>query len=204
MPFIPVPQTVQLEFVYLWQGQTCETVLGYTKPTPWSLADMGTLAAAAIIEWNTNIRPRCSNTLSLTAVKVTDLTASDAPTITVTAGLPLVGALTGDSVPNNVSLVVTKRTAKRGRSYRGRIYHPGLAANSIVSNQVGPATVGSLVSSWQALVTVNAGSDDATMVVISRANGGSPLLVGVATPVTNMTSDGTVDSQRKRLPGRGN
>ena len=204
MAFIPVPGVVQLEFVYLWQSQVCETVLHYTKEAGWTVADMGTLAASAIVEWNTNIRPRCSNTLSLTAVKVTDLSAQDAPTITVTGGLPLAGALTGAPVPNNVALVVTKRTEKRGRSYRGRIFHPGLENNSVVNNQVGGATVGAIVGGWNALRTVNAGETDAVMVVVSRQQNNVPLLVGVATLVTNMTSDGTVDSQRKRLPQRGN
>lgn len=56
---------------------------------------------------------------SLQSIKYTPLDGSTATTVTPHV---LAGVQAGDALPANVSLVVTHRTALRGRSYRGRTY----------------------------------------------------------------------------------
>ena len=45
-----------------------------------------------------------------------------------------VGGVAGDCLPNNIAAVISKRTALRGKSYRGRIYIPGVSEDDNVNN----------------------------------------------------------------------
>lgn len=142
-------------------------------------------------------------TIQLTQVKLTDLTADFAPTLNYTTGLPLVGSAGADGMPNNVALVFTKRTALRGRSFRGRIYHPGLAESQVAGNQVLSATVTSLLAAYNLLKTLTVGAETWPLVVVSRMHNGVVTNPGETHAVTTIDTDGFIDSQRRRLPGRG-
>jgi len=203
MAFIPVPNTIQAELVYVWNGETCENVLHYEATGAPDLAEMTALAAALATWWNTNIRTIVSNQLSLTNIKITDLNFANAPGIDYSVGMPMIGAVANDSMPNNVSLSIAKRTVFRGRSFRGRIYHAGLAETQVAGNDVLLATGNSILAAWELAKTFTAAGETFTMVVVSKYSGGAERAEGLTTPVTNFTTDRKVDSQRRRLPGRG-
>lgn len=204
MAYIPVPNIAQLEFTYAWQGQRCQNVLHYFNEVNWTSALLLGLANAAVAEWNTNVKPRCVATLQLVEVKATDLETQTGPVAFASSGLPVTGTLSGTSVPNNVTVALTKRTDQRGRSYRGRIFHPGLAQTDITTNTIVAGALTAILAAWTALLVVSDGTNPCEMCVVSRFQGGAPLGTGIHTIVTGLTSDGIVDSQRRRLPGRGN
>lgn len=206
MPFIPTPNTAQLELVYNWAGQVCETVLHYTKASPWTFEHLEELVDVARATWITNMVTRMPGTLSLITVRGIDISSETGPVAETTQDLPATGSAPNPSLPNNVAITITKRTALRGRSYRGRIYHPGLMENQVAGNLVDPASLTGIVGAWEEFLALSLPlqADEALMVVVSLRNAGQPRTEGVATLVTNLTSDGTVDSQRRRLPGRGN
>lgn len=203
MAYIPVENVAQLEFVYNWAGQVCQNVLHYRIATGWDADKLQTLCTDAIAEWIAGPRLQVCTNLSLISVKATDLSTQIGPVHVSTVGLPSAGSLTPPSTTNNVALVVTKRTASRGRSFRGRIFHPGLANGDITNNIVLAARVSAVVAAWTTMLVLNVGAESADMVVVSRFQSNQPLIIGVSTLVTNLTSDGVVDSQRNRLPGRG-
>lgn len=204
MPFIPVADVAQAELIYSWSGQVVETVLHYQIPAGWNQVEMEELAADLVTWWDTHMQPVMPTTLQLNMIRVTDLSAVDAEFVNWSTGLPLVGTNASPSLPNNCALTITKRTPQRGRSFRGRIYHPGLVEAAVVDNTVTAAQV-SLISSVYALAkTFPIQTETAQMVVVSRFTNGNPRAAGIWTPVTTFTSDGLVDSQRRRLPGRGN
>ena len=204
MPFIPCPNVLQAELVYLWAGQTVETVLHYKAPDPISIPDM-IQAGTFLVSWyNTNLKPLHHSTIQLTQVKLTDLSFDFAPVVNWGTGLPIVGTVGADGLPSNVALCITKRTALRGRSYRGRIYHGGMAESQCAGNQIVGATVTALLAAYALAMTLTIGAESWPMVVLSRQHNGNALTEGVATNVISLSSDGFVDSQRRRLPGRGN
>lgn len=206
MPYIPVPNCVRVELVQNWNAQVVQNVLHYVKASPWDLAHMNELAEVVKNAWNTNIRGQLSDQLSLTLIRITDLSSETAEVVNYATGLPLIGGQASPSLPNNVACVFTKRTALRGRSYRGRIYQPGLTEGSVTGNTIVSPTSTNLRSGWAAMMGLNlpVTADDALMVVVSYQNNNAPRTEGVASLVTSITSDFTVDSQRRRLPGRGN
>jgi hypothetical protein len=203
MPFIPVLGIVQAELVYLWQGQFVQNVLHYDTPGATTITEMEELGDLLVDWFDVQLQPQVTSQLSLVEVKLTDLTSEFGPVVEWTTGLPIVGTNIGQTMPNNVAIVMTKRTVFRGKSFRGRIYHPGLVEAQVTNNQLVPATQTLLLTNYNALVELEGAGGLYTLQVVSRYTNNAPREIGVATPVISITTDGFIDSQRRRLPGRG-
>lgn len=203
MPFIPVPSTVQAELVYTWAGETCENVLHFESGGAPAVDNMVELGSHLIAWWNTNLKQYMNVSGSLVNVKLTDLNSAFAPAIDVVDGLPIIGTAAGDSLPNNCSCVFSKRTIFRGRSYRGRVYQVGLSEQHVTGNSVLTAPRNAILAAWELLMSFSTASESWQMVVVSRFEDNLPRTTGLTTPVIAFTTDGVIDSQRRRLPGRG-
>jgi hypothetical protein len=203
LPYVPVANVVQAELVFSWDSQVVENVLHFQTSVPPNLVTMNELGAWLVSWWSTNVKPHVPATVSFINVKMTDLTVAFGPVVDYATSLPMVGTNASPSMPNNCALVITKRTALRGRSYRGRIYHVGLTEGNTVANQYNSGSVAALVTAYNLLRNVTLASATAFEVVVSRIQAGVPLAAGVSTTVTTHTCDGILDSQRRRLPGRG-
>lgn len=203
MAFIPVPDVVQVDLVYTLDTQIIENVLHY-KPVGLPVVDsMVELGEELISWWSTTGKVQCPDEVSLINVKVTDLATNFAPSINVGTGLPIAGTLSGAPLPNNCSLCVTKRTVFRGRSFRGRIYHPALTETDVTANAVSAGRVNAIIAAYEDLMFFTLVEDTWSLGVVSRYSEGEPRVEGIFTPVVALTTDGMVDSQRRRLPGRG-
>jgi len=74
--------------------------------------------------FTTHLAPVVGTTVNLARVGIRDLRTDNQPEFRDTA--PAVpGTATGDLLPKGAALVVTQRTAKSGKSFRGRVYLPG-------------------------------------------------------------------------------
>lgn len=203
MPFIPVPNTIEAEIVCVLDGQRCETVLHYTKASPWDTGEMTEAAVQLVARWNTNIKAHVPNTMTLVEIAITNLESQFAPGVTYGTGLPIAGTNASPALPNNVALCITKRTGLRGRAYRGRLYHYPLVEAVVINNKVDAAVAVTYVNAWKTFLSFAITGDEPNMVVVSRQLNNVPRTTGVATLVLDMTTDALVDSQRRRLPGRG-
>ena len=204
MQFIPVSDTASLELVFDALGQKCENVIhvkaGTTPITESGLADV----CEAVVDWyTTSGKVQVYDGTSLTKIVAKDLTSSTGPAIEYTTGLPLEGTGSGaTALPLNVTAVISLGTALRGRSYRGRIYQIGLGSNWVSGNVLDSGYRNNLVSSYGGLVTAISAAGW-TLVVVSKFHNKAPRTAGVATTVTSVSVDTNVDSQRRRLAGRG-
>lgn len=203
MPFVPVPEAVQVEMIYSLNGQTVENVLHFRTADSINTASMTALATNLGLWWSSDLRPFFATTVSLLRIRVTDITNVTGPVVEYGGGLPLVGTGIGTQMPNNVALVITKRTDQRGRSYRGRIYHFGWTEEQNTINVVSPTIVNAVLAAYNELKAFPSGTHTWNLSVVSRYQNGNWLVEGIATPVTQLTTDGSIDSQRRRLPGRG-
>jgi hypothetical protein len=143
--------------------------------------------------------------MSLYAVEVTDLETATAPGVTKAVTPPLVGGKAFEqTLPNHTAAVMTLRTALRGRSYRGRIYHCGFTEAQVNGNFIAAAVNTSLVSAYANLLALSDanGAEIARMVVVSRYANNIKRTVGIHTLVTGISSSGVVETQRRRMPGR--
>lgn len=203
MPFVPAPGICQAELIYNWNGQIVETVLHFEPTAALTPALMTELGEYLRVWWTGTIDTYFSNSLSLLSIKLTDLTTNIAPVVNYTTGLPAAGGNASPTLPNNVACVFTKRTELRGRSYRGRIYHPGLCEAQVVANTVDPPTLAALITQYSILLNFATLGTIWDMVVVSRYQNNLPREVADSNQVVSISSDGSIDSQRRRLPGRG-
>jgi len=203
MPALPPADGVTravLDFTY--GGQKCANVMhfvtadGVDAPSP---AELGSrLAGWWFLKWQ-GVVP---TTLSMDKVILTDLSADAAPSIEYTTGLPAVGTNAGAQMPNNVTLCISLRTALRGRSYRGRIYHLGLREDIVTGNTVSAATAADHLDRYDDLMNLTSGSGEPAhkICVLSYWANGTLRSTPVATIVTSMSVNAQVDTMRRRMP----
>lgn len=202
MPQYDVPGLMRLEMHFLWDLQHCMNVY-------WLKSNLNTtsevleheLAGTFVNWWSTEIAPLVTNTLSLYEVVVKEL-RPDGIAVLHTDGLPISGAKTQQSVPNNVSLAIHWGTGLLGRSRHGRTFHAGLTMDKVNANTC--VNAAELQSAYDALrttldnITLNV---EFSVVSFVQAKGWrrDPLI----TPISGVAVEPTLDSQRRRLPGRG-
>lgn len=202
MPFQPADDVVSLEFRFTWQGQKVENVTHFFKES-FTPGDMGPLAAAAYDWWVNDLSTQVSSTVQLREVYVTDLRTADGPTATYAPATISGGSNVNESVTNNTTLCLSLRTSARGRSRRGRLYHIGLTENVVTDNRVSVAARNGLTTAYGNLLSV-ATDEGWAWSVLSRQNAGVLRPIASAATITAVLFvDDVVDSQRRRLPGRG-
>lgn len=210
MPFVPVPETAEAEIRMLLDGQKIENTLYFQRDGGWSPSSFVALANALLLWWTTDYSVFVSSSVTLSEVYLTDLSSSTGIVLSAPAPTPHpAGARSAASLPNNVTICVSFRTGTRGRSFRGRNYISGLSEDAVVLNTVDSAVQADIIAAYDLLQPL-AGDVDASWVVASRFSGvdvdGHPIprTTGIATIIsTVIIVDSIIDSQRRRLPGRG-
>jgi len=124
------------------------------------------------------------------------------------AGPPLVGNYTipqphpgtspGNATPANAAAVISWRTGLAGRAFRGRTYLPGIGESSQVNSTVNSSyiTAATALANGIAAFTNGGGIVGVNMVVAS-------FVKQLLNLVLSAVIDNAIDSQRKRLIGRG-
>jgi hypothetical protein len=186
-------------------NQICNNVMHFTGPDGGAAGDSLVLAERLAAWWNLRIKPMVPSTCQMTAVIATDLTANGDPGSLYVTGMPSAGTNAQPQLPNNATVVMSLATALRGRSYRGRIYHIGLTENDVTANTLGAGTLADLLTAYRDLRLLEGAGGEAVfqLAVLSYYANNAVRATPVVTPVTEVTCDGVVDSQRRRLPKRG-
>lgn len=205
MAFVPVPNGIKAEMRYNLGTQRVVNVLWMreaTNPTvtPARLSEAGNILYNW---WNANLKASQPTICTLREIYLTDESAANQESVTYTTSLPAAGQWNTEPLPNHCTIAISLRTAQRGRSYRGRIYHIGIATDQVATNVLETAYANSLLAAYQALLPALTATG-LPLAVCSRQAGGQPRVTGILTDVTAMVMvDTTIDSQRRRLPGRG-
>jgi len=210
MPFVPVADTALVECRMLYDGQRVENTLWFqNEGGPFDPGPLGDLAAIVHTWWQDHYSTLVSDLVTLSEVVATDMASETGAQVSVSASGDI-GQQIGGGMPGNVSLAVSFRTTARGRSFRGRNYLVGVPTEQMVTiSSVESAYAADVATEYTALIAAAvAGSFD--WVVASRFSGvdgdGKPIprTAGVVTPISNViVVDRVLDSQRRRLPGRG-
>jgi len=202
MAFIPWPNGVKLCFEFATAGSIWQTCFSVRKSAgPPEDTDLAQIADDGVASWTSTLKGWLTEDTLLGAVRATDMTAEGAPQHV--NAVNETGTLTGAGAPLNACAVISGRTAKRGRSYRGRNYISGL----LYSDFTNPVTLGSgLMTSLAAWATGLQSALDAhgyDMVVASQQHNGAPTSPAELNEVLAFVVDSKSDSQRRRLAGRG-
>jgi len=203
MARIPTENVAEVTMTYLQDGQYLINKHAFVNTSGWDEGSLNNLGTAVREWWNTNIKEMCASTLSLQAIEVVDLTEGSGLGISVSTGLPISGTGTSPAMPNNVTLAIKKGTGLVGRSFRGRTYHPGLQEAQVTGNTVLSTVVDDLRDRYDLLREPLGALIPVNLCVLSEVENGDPRVTGICTPVTGIGVDPIIDSQRRRLPGRG-
>lgn len=202
MGFVPAPNCAKVEMIFSSDSGQMENVYHIEGDAPFDITSLA-LVAVEFRDWYANeFQDDLPNTISLVKIIVSALDTDHAPGIEFSTGLPMVGTNTAAALPSNVTAAVKWTTGLRGRSYRGRTYHIGLSEAMVTGDTISSGVVSSLQTGYQNLID----ELDTTpwhLVVVSRVSDGVERTTAVVTEIAAVNVDNTVDSQRRRLKGRG-
>jgi hypothetical protein len=135
-------------------------------------------------------KSHASNAWAIVDFRYTPL---DGTSVSVINNHSIVGVITAsEGLPPSIALVATLRTAKRGRSYRGRVYEGAWTEASNQPNGApSSADAAALAAQWNQLIGALT-STGLSLVVASY-------LHSTADNVVNVTVDTRWDTQRRRL-----
>lgn len=108
------------------------------------------------------------------------------------------GTSTGSSLPTQVAWVVSLRTGRPGRRYRGRYYVP-VDTKTLTNHQFDSGLVASLLAGQQSFFN----AINASAVINGQVAVISEVGEGAVTPVTTLTADSRLDIQRRRADSLG-
>jgi len=192
-----------VEIRFTWNGQLVENRLHFrhaTSPEP-GFAELdalcNTVLARVVADW----LPLMSTTVSLREVYAETYNGAGS------LGFSLLGSGTGSAsgngMPGNASFCLSLRSGNVGRSRRGRMYTIGMVEAHQDSGVVTSTYRNAWLAALSALIAAALG-DDWILCIASFISGGAPRASGFLTDVTTVIAiDDFVDSQRRRLQGRG-
>ena len=206
MPFVPAPNIMQVEIRATRNGSNIENRVMVNNL---GTVDAAALEAIAILVWNWaegSYFPQLPVDVALREVVATDLTTDTGGQFTYAPDSTTVGSVTGQALPNEVSLCVSLRSTSRGRSARGRFYWMGLAiTHMLTDNEVQPAFGSYAATALSGLISdISTAGGELTIVSYFHdgvARPGGPVYFPV---VSALIVDPIVDSMRSRKPGVGN
>lgn len=202
--FIPFENVMACALRFTEFGQEIENVYHVRKDSgPLDTTDFEAVGLILHDWWEDHQQTAAPDVLSLNSIEIVDLTEESSGGMTYLLDLPLIGTVTAaHPLPLNVTVAIKWLTALRGRSYRGRTYYIGLQQEQVEDNALIGSMRSALVANYNALIS----AFDTTaydLVVCSRVNNKIVRSVGVATRIISASVDVNLDSQRRRLNGRG-
>lgn len=201
--FVPTPGAVRVDVIQTNSGSNLENTLWYyfAGGEP-SVTDMQALGEAINGIFQTSFAPLHPGSWSLRGCVVTDQATESSPSVLVPSATTG-GTNAADVMPNNVAWCVAFKTAGRGRSSSGRNYFPAVPRDIVFEDTIDPTFADAVLTAYNRLLVPSL-DVGAALVVVSHVSGGLARSAGLVEPVTAITyADLTLDSQRRRLNGRG-
>jgi len=177
-------------------------VFYFKRPDGFDADGCQTLAEEVAASWGSHLSARQPSALTLVRVEATSLRAD--PDFTYVLPVGSAGTISNPILPGNATLSIKFLTGLTGRSQRGRMYWLQLMEDAVVGDIVDSGDLADILSAVEqffgSIATAMPGVDH---VVVSYCAEDAWRTEGQATPVLTYDSDGVVDSQRRRLVGRG-
>lgn len=204
MAFIPVLNCINCKMIFTLGGQFVQNNFYFQTAAPPTTTDLDNTNTFMHTFWTNQLKPNLTADLALVQIQSIDMSAANAPARSLFISPPEAGTLAATvGAPSGSAIVATARTALRGRNYRGRVYLGGLSGNALTSPTTYNATqLVNIITALSWLLNV-ANTASEILVVVSKFLNKAARSSGIKTPVTTWTMDTALDSQRRRLLGRG-
>jgi hypothetical protein len=203
-PFIPAENTVRLEMIYLLNGQRVENVLHLQTDGPVSGGDVNNLVNSVEDIYLATLAVDQAEAAQLVLLRVTDVSVEDSFQREVEPSVDAHGALAQLPTPGGTTVATKFTGGMTGRSKRGRAFWIGLTEPQVEGNHLATGVSAAITSAWTlffaALTTVG---DGFIHVIVSYCGDGDWRTEALITPVSDYSTEENIDSQRRRLTGRG-
>lgn len=202
MAFQPVTAACQCLINYRQAGQEMQSQLyfdtsGSNDPT------VLTNLAQVVADWLTNEwAPLAASTATVISLILTNVDIAGGAQVTFTPIGGIQGGNASFAMPTGTTVTASWRTGLAGRSFRGRTYHVGLTESQVADNALTSTARSDLQQAYTQLI-VDANIFGTPLSIASRVSNGVPRPAGILTPVQTCLVDEFIDSQRRRLTGRG-
>jgi len=200
MTFIPTPSGIEVVINQTYFNEPVVNVLNVDGPSTINLSALEQVALIVTSWWLTSLAPNLSNAMALVDVTCRDISVVDGAIWVESPTGDATGEQTSPGLPASVALCITHRTARSGRSDRGRTYVCGMVEQLVTGNLVDNTLAQNIAGNFTALRTALV-AEGLVLAVKSLSNNLLPRVAGVLTPITSSVArDLRVDSQRRRLP----
>jgi hypothetical protein len=204
MAFQPATKIIEVRMQFLQLTSFAENIYHVRSEGVVGSGMLEDLAAEFYNWWNSDVKAFVSEDVTLQSIKLRDLTSEFAAFYERSAGLPLDGTLASPVLPFNVTPCVSWGTGLTGRSARGRTYHVGLSEVQALGGLLTDSAHDALLGAYAGLVDriIDMGQD-LNLCVLQRVEDGVPLADAIGRDIITTAIDLALDSQRRRLIGRG-
>ena len=203
MAFQPAPNVAEFLINQRLFGEQVQNTLYAIRNPDWDAASLSNAVAAVASWFEDSIMPLRSTDLSLVGVDARALTTENAPFVSFPISPTVQGGVLSASASGSIAWVISFRTGLTGRSARGRNYCAGIAEADTAQNLVSEPFATGTVAAYELLPSIF-GQFGAIHVVLSRQAAKVIRPAAFAFAITAYVAvDRNVDSQRRRLAGRG-
>ncbi len=199
MAFIPLPAGIRVAVEYTLDGKPVVNIYHISDDNPITQIRLDLVAAIFVNWWDTYLYLRMSNQIALVSVTATDVSVANGGQSIDAPVSPIPGDGVLAAATSQTALVVSLRTPKTGRSFRGRSYLAGLTRSEFTDNDVTTTFATNVAADFLELIS-DLNTNNFNLIVASYQEDGAPRTTGVATNVTTLIVNTRVDTQRRRIP----
>lgn len=168
----------------------------------WDLSQMVVLAQDFRDWWDTFYKLGVSDHVALTQVQVRKYSPTAPLAYDLPVSPPIAGTRPGVCSPGNVTNTISWRTGLAGRRFRGRVYNPGISeGDTSALDELGSVVVNLL--STAALQLIGGALTTGEIGVFHAPKDVPSPHDNTITEIISVVLEDILDSQRRRLPGRG-
>ena len=199
LPFQPVPDCAELILSYVAGDSPLTNTFQFSKVGGWTQEDLdsGTLAVADA--WEETMASVFNTTVHLRGSKMYDLEVDGGAYSERSYSPSIDGTRGGAHEAVNVATSVKRKTAMRGRSFRGRVFHYGLSVTDRVNQRLWTtAAVNEVAFAYEGFVDAIETATGGVCVVVSRYADNLRRAEGIYTPVTDWVGAQKIATKGKR------
>lgn len=205
MPSVVIANAVQVRLIWTFGTLTASNVLGGTVVGAAAINQALANSLGAAIKARLTSSGQVAHLVvgaSLASVGVRDIRSANNPEL-IDTNAAVAGTGAGDGLPPQIALCVTLRTARAGRSFRGRCFLPYYPESDNAAGGVAIAAAQTAGGAFLTGVSTDFVNNGLSMAVLSRpryALDGGLISAGFATPITAaVVRDLRWDTQRRRV-----
>lgn len=203
MPIPNNPNVCRVVMVFARDTRQTINTFNVESNAVWDLTRMNAVANLFKLWWGNYYAPAVPTNVALTTVQVRLLDPTNPLAVDLPVSPASPGSRTGTPEPGNVTLTVSWRTGLAGRAYRGRIYSAGVSENDVTTTDTATSTLLALLAIAGAQLISQLATNATPLVIFHRPHTVPHPLDNRFTVVTSYVMENLIDSQRRRLPGRG-